>query len=147
MPMTLAQANYAFASKHRHAAIKAEPKQVEQTEQTEEDNSAEMQQSNQAEPSQDQNAESNQSSSSEEDRSTLSRLGSGSALEHMIDSRFRPPVTPGGVSLFNVFSNMAMIMLLVALIGCVPIAGTVLLCALVWHVGKMMRGGKKPAVG
>jgi len=155
--LTLAEDNFAFARKHSHAAVRSQPHEAQRSEpregqQTEEDNSGEMQSPSQEESSADQSSsqdsspEQTQDSSSQEDQSTH-QAGSFGALSHMIDSRFRPPVTPQGISLFNVATNIAEILILAALFGSIPIAGTVMFCAIVWHTGKMMRGGKKPAVG
>lgn len=52
-----------------------------------------------------------------------------------------------GLSLFSVFGGMVGFWLFIVLFLCAMFGGNVLLCAMVWHITKAMRGGRKPAVG
>jgi hypothetical protein len=53
----------------------------------------------------------------------------------------------GRVSLATVFVNMIGTSLLIVFLLAIPISFTMVSCAIVWKIGMVMRGGKKPDIG
>ena len=60
-----------------------------------------------------------------------------------IGSRTEEP----GVSLFNIFSNVVLIWIVVTGVGLLIGFGGMFLAAIVWHTSKLLRGGDRPQIG
>jgi hypothetical protein len=61
----------------------------------------------------------------------------------ILGKRFRQP----GVSLFSLVGGAFSFCIMISMALGFIMAGNVLLCAFVWHLTKLFRGGQKPAVG
>jgi len=128
----------------REEAAQQEPTQEEQPAQEQgTDESATNSSSNDAGSTTSTNTDS--SASSEEGEQSESRLKNllGRGQVHGND-------LANAKALANIMFNVAEIFLILFIFGSLSgggLLGGLLICAIVWHVGKMFRGGRKPAIG
>lgn len=103
-------------------------------------------QNDQSESEEDSSASEDSGQSEESDQQAQSSGESGEAPADL--SSFLPGGGGGGrVSLATLFVQAVGMGILIVFLVAIPISFTCVCCALIWQIGMMARGGKKPDIG